>query len=83
MALAVGIASEPLGGTISYVCLLALIFLTVRQLRLWYPLRHIPGPTSAGWSMWWQFRGSMGGEYNERLREAADKYGTFALHFIR
>ena len=62
-----------------YVCLTALVFLAARQFRQWYRLRHIPGPTSAGWSKWWQLRSAMGGAYHERLKDAAEKYGTLHL----
>lgn len=75
MALEVSVATRLLGENIPYLCLAAIISLAIYQVLLWYPLRHIPGPTSAGWSMWWQFRACMGGEYDERLREVADKYG--------
>ncbi|KAK5992623.1 Cytochrome P450 monooxygenase ABA1 [Cladobotryum mycophilum] len=47
----------------------------IRPVYTWYRLRHIPGPPSAGWSLWWQLSGALGGRYHEELKEAADRYG--------
>lgn len=65
-----------------YICVTALVFLAVRQFWQWHRLRHIPGPTSAGWTKWWQLRSAMGGAYHERLKEAAEKYGTLHLFVL-
>ncbi|KAM3533367.1 hypothetical protein MY4038_003374, partial [Beauveria bassiana] len=45
------------------------------QIRAWYRLRHIPGPWSAPWSVWWQLRGAMSGVFPQTLKEATDRYG--------
>lgn len=54
------------------------------QIRAWYRLRHIPGPWSAPWSVWWQLRGAMSGVFPQTLKEATDRYGVLCfglLHF--
>ncbi|KAL6876781.1 cytochrome P450 [Trichoderma novae-zelandiae] len=56
------------------IFLLVFVFLA-RQIYLWQRLRHIPGPTSAGWTIWWQLSGAMSGRYHERLKDVADTYG--------
>jgi hypothetical protein len=52
----------------------------VRLIRRWYRLRHIPGPTGAGWSSWWQLRGALSGRYHEDLKNVADQFGK--IHWI-
>lgn len=53
-----------------------LVFVVVlRQVRLWYRLRHIPGPRLARWSVVWQLAGALSGRYDLWLKEASDNYG--------
>ncbi|KAF5020104.1 hypothetical protein F66182_7867 [Fusarium sp. NRRL 66182] len=54
------------------IFLLALAFHLVQR---WYRLRHIPGPSGAAWSSWWQLRGALSGRYHEHLKNAADEFG--------
>ncbi|TFB02282.1 hypothetical protein CCMA1212_005667 [Trichoderma ghanense] len=64
--------------TTSFLSNISLVFLLVflaRRIYLWQRLRHIPGPPSAAWTIWWQLSGAMSGRYHERLKEAADTYG--------
>jgi hypothetical protein len=60
----------------AYACSVALLIFGLRQVQLWYRLRHVPGPPFAGWSIGWQISGALSGRYHEVLREAADKYGS-------
>ncbi|KFA48553.1 hypothetical protein S40293_00417, partial [Stachybotrys chartarum IBT 40293] len=60
---------------LTYTGAAILLCLGIRKIHLWYRLRHIPGPSSAAWSIWWQLSGALGGQYHERLKEAADEYG--------
>ncbi|PNP66730.1 hypothetical protein FNYG_13460 [Fusarium nygamai] len=57
------------------VTLVLLIAQSVRLVRRWSRLRHIPGPASAGWTSWWQCRGALSGRYHEHLKNAADEFG--------
>ncbi|KLU81408.1 hypothetical protein MAPG_00498 [Magnaporthiopsis poae ATCC 64411] len=43
----------------------------------WSRLRHIPGPSSAGFSRWWMFRSSISGNMHLALKDAVDKYGKY------
>lgn len=58
-----------------YVCIATLAVIGVRQAQVWYRLRHIPGPRSAGWSLWWQLSRALSGKYHEHLKAATDEYG--------
>ncbi|PTB68170.1 cytochrome P450 [Trichoderma citrinoviride] len=60
---------------LSAICLILLFAFLARRIYLWQRLRHIPGPPSAAWTIWWQLSGAMSGRYHERLKEAADTYG--------
>lgn len=42
-------------------------------------LKHIPGPPSAGFSIWWLLRSTLGGRTHLDLYEVCQKYGTAAL----
>lgn len=61
---------------LSYASIATFIVIGMRQVQLWYRLRHIPGPRSAGWSLWWQLGGALSGKYHEHLKAATDKYGN-------
>ncbi|KAI9172175.1 Cytochrome P450 monooxygenase ABA1 [Paramyrothecium foliicola] len=65
----------PLRIYMSCACAAVIVGLGVNQFRLWYRLRHIPGPKGAAWSVWWQLSNALGGRYHERLREAAGEFG--------
>ncbi|KAF4343210.1 pisatin demethylase (cytochrome P450) [Fusarium beomiforme] len=54
---------------------LLLLAQVIRLVRRWSRLRHIPGPTGAGWSSCWQCRGALSGRYHEHLKNAADQFG--------
>lgn len=53
---------------------------TARRIYYWQRLRHIPGPTSAAWTIWWQLSNALSGRYHERLKKAADTYGMKSLY---
>ncbi|UKZ75590.1 hypothetical protein TrVFT333_003278 [Trichoderma virens FT-333] len=60
---------------LSNFCLIFLVAFVARRIYRWQRLRHIPGPTSAAWTIWWQLSSALSGRYHERLKEAADTYG--------
>ena len=64
-------------GWLSCACIATLVVIGVRQVRLWYRLRHIPGPSSAGWSLWWQLHGALSGKYHEHLKAVIDVHGAW------
>ncbi|KAI6769571.1 hypothetical protein HG530_004200 [Fusarium avenaceum] len=71
-----GLLSEQSSATLYLQAILLIVFGQITLLiRRWYRLRHIPGPTGAGWSSWWQLRGALSGRYHEHLKDAADKFG--------
>jgi hypothetical protein len=73
-----GLLSEQSSTTLYLQAILLIVFGQVtRLIRRWYRLRHIPGPTGAGWSSWWQLRGALSGRYHEHLKGAAEQFGTF------
>jgi len=51
------------------------IWIVISTLRQYLRLRHIPGPTIAGFSRWWHLRHEMGGNMNLDLYEVTKKYG--------
>ncbi|KAJ6781568.1 hypothetical protein PWT90_01563 [Aphanocladium album] len=59
----------------AYTVIAAIAYFILRQLWAWNRLRHIPGPWSASWSLWWQLRGAMSGDFPQILKEATDEYG--------
>ncbi|PTB55260.1 hypothetical protein M431DRAFT_520506 [Trichoderma harzianum CBS 226.95] len=65
----------PLTIYLSNFCLIFLVAFLARQVCCWQRLRHIPGPTIAGWTIWWQLSNALSGRYHEHLKEAADTYG--------
>src|SRR6478735_3128741 len=77
----------PFRHLLSCSCVFVVAGLGFRQIRRWYRLRHIPGPSGAGWSVWWQLSGALSGRYHERLGEAAREYGmsifTSRCHTLR
>ncbi|OTA00524.1 hypothetical protein A9Z42_0006740 [Trichoderma parareesei] len=60
---------------LSSICLVFFFAFIARSIYLWQRLRHIPGPPSAAWTIWWQLSGAMSGRYHERLKDAADTHG--------
>jgi hypothetical protein len=63
------------------ILLITFLTFTARRIYYWQRLRHIPGPTSAAWTIWWQLSNALSGRYHERLKEAADTYGMkISLH---
>ncbi|EGR50279.1 uncharacterized protein TRIREDRAFT_105768 [Trichoderma reesei QM6a] len=60
---------------LSSICLVFFFVYIARSIYLWQRLRHIPGPPSAAWTIWWQLSGAMSGRYHERLKDAADTHG--------
>ncbi|EHK25117.1 uncharacterized protein TRIVIDRAFT_32994 [Trichoderma virens Gv29-8] len=60
---------------LSNFCLIFLVAFVAHRIYRWQRLRHIPGPTSAAWTIWWQLSSALSGRYHERLKEAADTYG--------
>lgn len=75
MPVLAALSRQSTGAWLSYACIATFIVVGVRRVRLWYRLRHIPGPRSAGWSLWWQLDGALSGKYHERLKAVADEYG--------
>ncbi|KAL7956776.1 cytochrome P450 [Trichoderma compactum] len=65
----------PLTIYLSNICLVFLVAILARRVYCWQRLRHIPGPTSAGWTIWWQLSSALSGRCHERLKRAADTYG--------
>ncbi|KAH8130480.1 hypothetical protein FP744_10007095 [Trichoderma asperellum] len=57
------------------ILLITLVTFAARRIYFWQRLRHIPGPTTAAWTIWWQLSNALSGRYHERLKEAADTYG--------
>lgn len=63
----------------------SLYFITT-SVSIWGRLRHIPGPSSAGFSKWWLIRRQMTGKLVLDLRDVCNKYGakvstTVTCHF--
>ncbi|KAK5653208.1 hypothetical protein OQA88_9106 [Cercophora sp. LCS_1] len=52
------------------------IYIFISRFRTWYRLRHIPGPTSAGWSKLWLLKHQLGGRLPKDLADACEKYGS-------
>ena len=75
MPIRLTLSELPTSTWLQYVCIASLAVIGVRQAQLWYRLRHIPGPRSAGWSLWWQLSGALSGKYHEHLKAATDEYG--------
>jgi hypothetical protein len=65
---------------LSSICLVFFFVYIARSIYLWQRLRHIPGPPSAAWTIWWQLSGAMSGRYHERLKDAADTHGSLSSH---
>ncbi|KAG0645674.1 Cytochrome P450 monooxygenase lolP1 [Hyphodiscus hymeniophilus] len=42
--------------------------------RVWYRLRHIPGPRLVGWTKWWLIRAHTSGRKHLDLAEVCEKY---------
>lgn len=57
------------------ILLITFFTFTARRIYYWQRLRHIPGPASAAWTIWWQLSNALSGRYHERLKQAADTYG--------
>lgn len=78
-----GLLSELSSTTLYLQAIFLIVFGQItRLIRRWYRLRHIPGPTGAGWSSWWQLRGALSGRYHEHLKDAADQFGTFSQRIL-
>ena len=45
------------------------------RVRLWYRLRHIPGPGLVGWTIVWQLRGVMQDDWHKQLARLAEEHG--------
>lgn len=76
MGLLVRLGYAPSSSSLLVGAVLGLIAAVLtRRVRRWSRLRHIPGPSIAGWSTWWQLRSALGGRYHERLKEQADLHG--------
>lgn len=80
MALSAALSGCSVVVLLSYALLVAVIVSSLRQARLWYRLRHIPGPRLASWSIWWQLRGALSGDLPQLLKAATDEYGAFWLY---
>ncbi|KAI1167081.1 cytochrome P450 [Nemania serpens] len=57
------------------LCLLAVV---AHGFWSWQRLRHIPGPSLAGFSSVWMVRKSLTGRFHQHLRHVADNYGPLA-----
>ncbi|KAF4508881.1 hypothetical protein G6O67_005210 [Ophiocordyceps sinensis] len=60
------------------VLVLVVVWRALSTLRQYWRLRHIPGPSSAGFSKWWLVRAVGGGRTHLDLYEACQKHGSVA-----
>ncbi|KAJ3494719.1 hypothetical protein NLG97_g3900 [Lecanicillium saksenae] len=75
MAVFLAISGCSAAGLAVYAVIAAIAYFICRQIWVWHRLRHIPGPWSASWSLWWQLRGAMSGDFPQILKETIDEYG--------
>jgi hypothetical protein len=63
------------------ICLIAgtvaILYLVISRIWVWYRLRHIKGPLWASFSKWWMMRKTMGGQMHLELAHVCDQYGVF------
>ncbi|RDW65159.1 hypothetical protein BP5796_09851 [Coleophoma crateriformis] len=50
-------------------------YTAVSRIRTWLRLRHIPGPSFAGFSRFWLLRKALGGRFHLDTAEACEKFG--------
>jgi hypothetical protein len=68
--------------TIGFLFILFLLFscLLRREYRSWKRLAHIPGPSTAHFSIWWLLRHAWGGNLFPCMVNAANQYGRSLEH---
>lgn len=54
---------------------LLILFLTARTLYIWNRLRHVPGPSSAGFSKWWLLKRTLNGTIHMETALATFDHG--------
>lgn len=60
----------------SLACILIAALYLATKIYVWYRLRHIPGPLSAGFSKWWLIRSHASGRTHLDLAVVTEKFGT-------
>jgi len=56
---------------------LVVAWFIARTIWVWRRLRHIPGPTLAGFSSLWLIRKQSSGRFCEHMRDVSEKYGEY------
>lgn len=57
------------------VLTILIVAFIANRVYIWYRLRHIPGPASAGFSMWWMLSNTMKGHMHLSLYDVCEEYG--------
>lgn len=55
------------------------LYLLISRFQTWSRLRHIPGPSGAGWSRFWLVKHQLAGKLPLDVADACEKYGISFL----